>query len=161
MKKIEGLKPFTRFLMTIGELPSSYLVSMTYEEQLLWFCNYLQNVVIPTINNNGEAVEELQAKFIELKDYVDNYFENLDVQEEVDHKLDEMAESGELAEIISQFLGVDFLYTYDTAEDLAAATTIQDGSNAYIMGKDKLIIIISDYCTYVKDKVSKISHNLT
>ena len=136
MKKIEGLKPFTRFLMTIGELPSSYLVSMTYEEQLLWFCNYLQNVVIPTINNNGEAVEELQAKFIELKDYVDNYFENLDVQDEIDHKLDEMAESGELAEIISQFLGVDFLYTFDTAADLASATTIQDGSNAYIMGKE-------------------------
>ena len=41
LKKVETIKPFTRFLMTIGELPSSYLVSMTYEEQLLWFCNFL------------------------------------------------------------------------------------------------------------------------
>ena len=44
LKPVKGLRPFTKFLMTIGELPSSYLVSMTYEEQLLWFCNYLQNL---------------------------------------------------------------------------------------------------------------------
>ena len=136
MKEIKGLKPFTRFLMTIGELPSSYLVSMTYEEQLLWFCNYLQNVVIPTINNNGEAVEELQNKFIELKSYVDNYFENLDVQEEINNKLDEMAESGQLAELIAQFLDMGVLLVYDTASDLAGAENINEGSACYILGKD-------------------------
>ena len=136
MKKIEGLKPFTRFLMTIGELPSSYLVSMTYEEQLLWFCNYLQNVVIPTVNNNGEAVEELQNKFIELQTYVENYFENLDVQEEINNKLDDMAESGELAEIISQYLGLGVLFVYDTASDLGEAENLNEGSAAYILGKD-------------------------
>ena len=136
LKPVKGLRPFTKFLMTIGELPSSYLVSMTYEEQLIWFCNYLQNVVIPTINNNGEAVEELQNKFIELKDYVDNYFENLDVQTEIDNKLDEMAESGELAEIVAEFLDVGVLFVYDTAADLGAAENVKDGTSAYILGKD-------------------------
>ena len=136
MKKIEGLKPFGRFIMTIGQLPASYLVSMTYEEQLLWFCNYLQNTVIPTVNNNAEAVEELQNLFIELKSYVDNYFENLDVQEEINNKLDEMAESGELAELISQYLGLGALFVYDTALDLAGAENLQDGSSAYILGKE-------------------------
>lgn len=136
LKPVQGLRPFTKFLMTIGELPSSYLVSMTYEEQLLWFCNYLQNTVIPTINNNGEAVEELQNLFIELKDYVDNYFENLDIQEEVNTKLDEMAESGELAELIAEFLDIGVLFVYDTAADLGAAENIKDGAAAYILGKD-------------------------
>ena len=136
MKEIKGLRPFTKFLMTIGELPSSYLVSMTYEEQLLWLCNYLQNVVIPTVNNNGEAVEELQNLYIELKNYVDNYFENLDVQEEINNKLDDMAESGELAEIIAQFLDMGVLLVYDTASDLAGAENISDGSACYILGKD-------------------------
>lgn len=136
LKPVKGLRPFTKFLMTIGELPSSYLVSMTYEEQLLWFCNYLQNTVIPTINNNGEAVEELQGLFIELKDYVDNYFENLDIQEEVNNKLDDMAESGELAELIAEFLDVGVLFVYDTASDLGSAENLSDGASAYILGKD-------------------------
>lgn len=136
MKKVKGLKPFGKFIMTIGQLPASYLVSMTYEEQLIWLCNYLQNVVIPTVNNNGEAVEELQNLFIELKDYVDNYFDNLDVQEEINNKLDDMAESGELADIIAEFLTIGVLFTYDTALDLGNAQNLDDGTNAYILGKE-------------------------
>lgn len=101
---INKLTPFGRFCTTIGNLPSSYMESLTYEEQLLWFCNFLQNEVIPTVNNNADAVEELQNLFVELKNYVDNYFENLDVQEEINNKLDEMAESGSLLEIITPFI---------------------------------------------------------
>lgn len=98
---VKTLPPFKRFIMTIGNLPTSYLESMTYGEMLMWFCNYLQETVIPTVNNNGLAVEELQSLYVELKNYVDNYFENLDVQEEVNIKLDQMAESGQLQELLS------------------------------------------------------------
>ena len=67
MIPVTPLRPFTRFLMTIGEIPTSYLISMTYEEQLLWLCNYLEKTVIPAIDNNAKAVKELQELFIELK----------------------------------------------------------------------------------------------
>lgn len=40
------------------------------------------------------TVEEYIAKFTELKDFVDDYFDNLDVQEEVNHKIDELVEQG-------------------------------------------------------------------
>lgn len=83
-------------------MPSSYLVGLTYEEQLLWLCDYLQNTLIPTVNNNGECVTELQNLYLQLKNYVDNYFTNLDVQNEIDTKLDEMATDGTLANIINQ-----------------------------------------------------------
>ena len=136
LKPVKGLRPFTKFLMTIGELPSSYLVSMTYEEQLLWFCNYLQNTVIPVVNNNGEAVEELQNLYIELKEYVDNYFENLDVQQEINNKLDDMAESGELEAIIAEYLSLGALFVYDTIDDLAAAENLTAGSSCYVLGDD-------------------------
>lgn len=98
---VKDLQPFKKFCMTIGALPSSYLESLTYQELLLWFCDYLQNTVIPTINNNADAVEELQNLYIELKNYVDNYFKNLDVQEEINNKLDEMASDGTLENIIN------------------------------------------------------------
>ena len=99
---LQHLKPFTRFCCTIGELPSSYLVSLTYEEQLLWLCHFIKDTILPAINNNAEAVEELQKLYIELKNYVDHYFDNLDVQQEINNKLDEMAEDGTLASIINE-----------------------------------------------------------
>lgn len=102
MIPVTTLRPFTRCLMTIGQIPTSYLISMSCEEQLLWLCNYLEKEVIPALNNNAEAVKEVQELYTELKSYVDNYFENLDVQEEINNKLDEMATDGTLADIINQ-----------------------------------------------------------
>lgn len=100
---VKTLRPFTKFIYTIGELPTSYLVSMTYEEQLIWLCNYLTNTVIPTINNNAEAVKEVQDLVTQLQNYINNYFDNLDVQQEINNKLDEMALNGTLKALIGQY----------------------------------------------------------
>ena len=135
-KEVKKLRPFTRFIYTIGELPSSYLFSMTYEEQLIWLCNYLATTVIPTVNNNGEAIEELQNLYIQLKEYVDNYFKNLDIQEEINNKLDEMAESGELADIIAQYLEVASILGFDTKADLKNADNLIEGSITRTIGTD-------------------------
>ena len=149
---------------------------MTYYESLLWFCNYLGKTVIPTINNNAEAVEELQAKYIELKDYVDNYFENLDIQEEINNKLDEMAESGELADIIAQYLQVASILAFDTKAALKAAENLVDGSITKTIGNltyndgkgnfykirtltsgdvidDDLIVALTNYPTLIAEKL--------
>ena len=99
---LKKLNPFGRFCVTIGHLPTSYMESLTYEEQLIWFCQFLEKTVIPAINNNAEATEELQNLYEELKAYVDHYFDNLNVQTEINNKLDEMVENGTLAEIINQ-----------------------------------------------------------
>lgn len=50
------------------------------------------------------TVEEYIAKFVELKDFVDTYFDNLDVQEEINNKLDAMVESGEFQELVGEYL---------------------------------------------------------
>lgn len=94
--------PFKKLVMTIGELPTSFVDSMTYYECLAWLVNYLETQVIPAVNNNGEAVEELQGLFIELENYVNTYFDNLDVQDEIDNKLDDMVEAGTFNTIINQ-----------------------------------------------------------
>ena len=36
---------FNNFVSSIGEIPTSYLESLTYEEQLLWFCKNLKEVI--------------------------------------------------------------------------------------------------------------------
>lgn len=104
LKPTPHLSPFGKFCVTIGHLPASYTLALTYEEQLLWFCNFLEKTVIPAIDQNAEAVTELQELYIELKNYVDHYFDNLDVQTEINNKLDEMALDGTLEHIINDEL---------------------------------------------------------
>lgn len=136
MNKIENLKPFPKFCCSIGYIPTSYKVGMTYEEQLMWLCHFLENEVIPTVNQNGQAVEELQNLFIELKNYVDNYFEDLDIQTEINNKLDEMAESGELTEIIAQYLQLASIFGYDTISDMKSAENLTVGSICRTLGRN-------------------------
>ena len=128
LKPVGKLNPFAKFCCTIGNLPTSYMISLTYEEQLLWLCNYLEKTVIPAVNTNAQAVQELQELYVVLKNYVDNYFENLDVQEEINNKLDEMAESGELTEIIAQYLQLNGLLCYDSVESMKNAENLVLGS---------------------------------
>lgn len=50
------------------------------------------------------VVEEYIDKFNELHDYVYDYFDNLDVQEEINNKLDQMAEDGTLTALIKGYV---------------------------------------------------------
>jgi len=70
------------------------------------------NDVIKNQNTTNETVLALYNAFITLKDYVDNYFTNLDVQDEINNKLDEMAEDGSLTALI------DNIFT-DIKEDIS------------------------------------------
>lgn len=107
LKPVGNITPFGKFCCTIGNLPTSYMTSLTYEEQLLWLCDYLQNTVIPAVNTNAEAVAELQELYVQLKNYVDHYFDNLDIQNQINKKLDEMASDGTLENIINSQIFTD------------------------------------------------------
>lgn len=81
-----------------------------------------------------ETVDEYISKFVELKDFVDTYFENLDVQEEINNKLDQMAEDGTLQEIITTYIQSNVKWTFDTVSDMQNATNLIDGSYATTLG---------------------------
>lgn len=93
------------------------------------------NKIIEKCNLTGEQVENLTNAYNELKAYIDNYFENLDVQEEINNKLDEMAEQGVLTDIIAQYLQLAGVLSYDTKADMKAAENLADGSTCYILGE--------------------------
>lgn len=80
------------------------------------------------------TVEEYIAKFVELKDFVDTYFENLDVQEEINNKLDDMAEDGTLQEIITTYIQSNVAWTFDDISEMQSATNLIDGSYAHTYG---------------------------
>ena len=60
------------------------------------------NSVIESTNESSAQVEQLTNLYNMLKAYVDNYFDNLDVQDEINNKLDAMAEDGTLEQIFIQ-----------------------------------------------------------
>ena len=96
---------------------------MSYYECLCAIFKYLNDNIIPTLNEHTEEIKALM-----------NWFENLDVQDEIDHKLDEMVESGELQEIISEYLNSTAVFGFDTVADMTSATNLINGSYAKTLG---------------------------
>lgn len=130
MNTIETLdtSPFKRLVLTIGALPTAFMDSMTYYEALAWLVDYIQNKIVPAVDNNAEALQELE-------DYVTHYFDNLDIQEEINKKLDAMAEDGTLAEIINQEIFGDLndavaQNTQDIQTNASAITALTKAENA-------------------------------
>lgn len=107
-------------------LPAVYDESLSYYELL---CK-----VIHTLNEVIEQSNGVAEGLVDLKEYVEHYFDNLDIQEEVNNKLDEMAQSGELAEIIAQYVELAGVLAYDTKADMKTAQNINEGSICKTLG---------------------------
>ena len=99
MNTVNPISPFKFWCQKV--LPLVYDDSLSYYELLCKVVKYLDEV-ISNLNSTNENFEELVKMYGELKSYVDNYFANLDVQNEINVKLDKMAEDGTLATIINQ-----------------------------------------------------------
>lgn len=90
------------------------------------------NEVIKNSNEQNTAIQNLYNGLLELK----NYFDNIDVQDEINNKLDEMAKSGELAEIIALFLNTNVLTGFDTVAIMKETTILTEGSITKTAGKN-------------------------
>lgn len=113
-------------------LPLVYDDSLSYYELLCKVVEYLNNT-IQAVNENTEDVAQMRldinafktainAKVLELETYMRDYFSNLDVQEEINNKLDTMAADGTLTTIIAPFvrdLTVEFDDRINEAQETA------------------------------------------
>lgn len=102
------LRPFRFWCQKV--LPLVYDNSLSYYELLCKVVDYLNktmedvdhmNTDMDTLYSNFQEFQEGTIRiYNELVAYVNAYFENLDVQEEINTKLDEMVTSGELVTIL-------------------------------------------------------------
>lgn len=99
------LRPFRFWCQTV--LPLVYDDSLSYYELLNKVVEYLNNTIkdVATAEKN---IGELSEAFAQLQDYVNNYFDNLDVQTEMNEALDRMVEDGVFDAIIEQYVGETF-----------------------------------------------------
>ena len=110
------LEPFKFWCQKV--LPNVYDDSLSYYEYLCKLNEYLNEVIeqINTLTDNMEDYESdlsaqwshykeaLNAEWAETKNYIDNYFNNLNVQTEINNKLDAMALDGTLSTLLAPYV---------------------------------------------------------
>lgn len=107
--------------------------SITYYQLLCKLAEEI-NKVINSNNSIGQQTEILTNAFNELQDYINHYFDTLNIQEEINNKLDEMAENGQLADIIAQYLQLAGVLAFDTVADMKIAENLTNGSIVRTLG---------------------------
>ena len=141
--KVEKQKPVPPFVQfCCAAIPQVFDDSLSYYEALCAMWKYLDETV-KVINNNALVTEEFIEKFEELKKYVDEYFDNLDIQEEINNKLDAMVEDGSLQQAVINYIYPTLVTPemYGAAGDGVADDTVavQTALNYAKLGKTCLI----------------------
>lgn len=149
MKKTLNPNPPADFTPTLGEykdltpfrywcqkvLPLVYDDSLSYYELLCKVVDYLNKTMEDVTTLNGD-VTDLHSAYVKLQDYVNNYFNNLDIQEEVDNKIDEMFQSGTFNELFAKYV------PYATPEMFGAiGDGVADDTQAFITALNNKYVI--------------------
>ena len=101
MGEYKELKPFRYWCQKV--LPLVYDDSLSYYELLCKVVDYL-NKTMEDVDTLHEDVDDLHDAYVQLQTYVNNYFDNLDVQTEINNKLDAMVTDGTFAQILSPLI---------------------------------------------------------
>ena len=139
MNKFEykNLTPFKWFVLENFPFIEADFDALT-EWQLFCKLGKEMNKIINSENTVGTQMENVTNAFIELQNYVNDYFDNLDVQEEINNKLNKMAEDGTLSEIISIYLNSNAIRGFDNIEDMKDAQNVTVGTFVKTFGKNIL-----------------------
>ena len=138
MKEFKKLTPFKLQVLENFPFIDEDFDAITNYELLCKVVEYLNKTNI-NVDSLSNKVDTLNNKVVEFQ----NYFDNLDVQEEINNKLDEMAESGELAEIINNYLNINITVAFPTYNSNGEEITGQDvqGDCTIIKSLTKNVVI--------------------
>lgn len=146
------LKPFRFWCQKV--LPLVYDDTLSYYELLCKVVDYL-NKTMEDVDTLHDDVENLHSAYVQLQEYVNTYFDNLDVQEEINNKLNDMAQDGTLNALVSPFIPdavSEWLRTNITTTSPAIDTTLSvagAGADSSVTGNRLTALndITRDYLT--------------
>ena len=113
------LRPFRYWCQKV--LPLVYDDSLSYYELLCKVVDYLNKTMEDVETLHGD-VTNLHKAYEELQEYVNNYFATLDVQEEINNKLDNMSSDGTLSDLIKPFINVPTLKIANSISEMTDVT---------------------------------------
>lgn len=124
MEGYSDVRPFRFWCQKV--LPLVYDDSLSYYELLCKVTDYI-NKIIGDLSATETNVDALKTAYDELEQYVNDYFESLDIQQEIDNRLDEMVEDGTLSAMIAPLVSpiiVDWLEEHITPSDPPVDNTL-------------------------------------
>lgn len=125
-----NIRPFRFWCYKV--LPLVYDDSLSYYEILCKVVKYI-NEMLEELETSEKRIDGLDEALKQLREYVDHYFDNLDVQTAIDNKLDEMAESGELDTLFADWINTGLLVDQCDATVIGqffTSTSWEDGNVA-------------------------------
>lgn len=127
--KMNNLTPFKLCVIQNFPFIEADFDAVTNYQLLCKVVEYLNNV-IDNNNKQNTNITQLEQNFITLYNYVKDYFDNLDVQEEINTKLDEMVLNGTIEKLLKKIVNNE----YDAAgiNRLAATGRFETNMNSYI-----------------------------
>lgn len=135
MNKFEfkNLTPFKWFVLENFPFIEADFDALT-EWQLFCKLGKEMNKIINSENTLGTQLENVTNAFIALQNYVNNYFDNLDLQEEVNNKLNDMVADGSLQNIISVYVNENIIKTFNTYNDFITDNGLINGMTCKTLG---------------------------
>lgn len=140
------LQPFRYWCQKV--LPLVYDDSLSYYELLCKVVDYLNKTMEDVETLHGD-VTNLHNAYVKLQSYVNNYFSTLDVQQEINKKLDELFSSGELDNLFvlyskrTNIHKISFSVNYDDVLKVTSVDNIKDViKNYYLSGCSNIILTI-------------------
>lgn len=122
--------------------PADELAGLSYYEILCKIHKKLGEV-IEQVNSNETNIQNftddmlskykaLLSEWNRTKEWIEHYFDNLEVQEEVNNTLDEMLASGQFEDIIFNFFQINAIF--NTVAEMKRSTTLQPGQKVSTLG---------------------------
>lgn len=123
------LQPFRYWCQKV--LPLVYDDSLSYYELLCKVVDYLNKTMEDVETLHGD-VTNLHAAYEELQSYVNNYFSSLDVQEEINNKLDKMVNNGTFQTIFGGSVVLKKDISPFTVNNSGAISELFECANTYL-----------------------------
>ena len=137
INKVPIVTPIPNFFYTIGQLPTSFLESMTYQEQLIWLCNYFSKTIEPNLSELDTGFNQLLENFNSLDTEVTEKVAEQDdkitnglatIENDISAELPTLVESVVNAKIAAGEISVQLSETYNSeTEALTLAIQVTDG----------------------------------
>ena len=134
--EIKKLTPFKLCILQNFPFIEEDFDAITNYQLLCKVVEYLNNV-IKNENDLNEQMTSLYNSFVEFQNYVTNYLDNLNIQNEVNNKLDEMASDGTLENLINDKLHLTKTYATYT-EMINDSNNFTNGLKIKILGYHEL-----------------------
>lgn len=118
--------------MPYGPFQHGWPYSNFHDLNLDWILDRIKKIMHEWAETKNEW-EEVQSNFDDLYKYVHNYFDNLDIQEEINEKIDAMYSDGTLGALFTQMVCVNNVRAFGAAGN---ANYFNAGTNTWYESQD-------------------------